>query len=318
MSFDARLLSGIGVMIAVVDRGGFARAGDELGLTPSGVSCAIARLEAQLGVRLFHRTPRLVELTEEGRRFHAEVSPLLAAIQDAAEGAGAAAVNVRGRLKVNTDPWFARVILAPRLPELLRLHPELQLEFVVSNHREEMMHGGVDVAVRFGSPPDSAMIARKLLETRVVTCAAAAYLARRGIPQSPADVVQHDVLLFRDPETGRPFPWEFHRAGETVTTRVKGRVVIDDPSAALAACEAGGGLFQSFESGLAPWLSDGRLAQVLTDWAEERFPLYALYPSRRQTPAKVRAFLDFVGRICGMEAAPGLPMHPAPERRQDG
>ncbi|MDR4306586.1 LysR family transcriptional regulator [Chelatococcus sambhunathii] len=305
MSVDARLLSGIGVMVAVVDQGGFARAGDELGLTPSGVSRAIARLEAQLQVRLFHRTPRRVELTEEGRRFHAEVSPLLAAIRDAAEDAGSATATVRGRLKVNTDPWFARVILAPRLPELLRLHPELQLEFVISNHREEMMHGGVDVAVRFGSPPNAAMIARKLLETRIVTCAAPAYLARRGTPQSPADVAQHDVLLFRNPETGRPFPWKFHRAGSVVETKVAGRVVMDDPSAALAACEAGSGLFQSFELGLAPWLRDGRLTQVLTDWADERFPLYAFYPSRRQTPAKVRAFLDFVGRICRTDAAPG-------------
>ncbi|GBD49730.1 LysR family transcriptional regulator [Methylopila sp. Yamaguchi] len=303
MGLDARLLSGIGVMIAVVDQGGFARAGDELGLTPSGVSRAIARLEAQLRVRLFHRTPRRVELTEEGRRFHAEVSPLLAAIRDAAEDVGEATASVRGRLKVNSDPWFARVILAPRLPDLLRLHPELQIEFVVSNHREEMMYGGVDVAVRFGSPPDAAMIARKLLETRIVTCAAPAYLARRGAPQSPEDVAQHDVLLFRNPETGRPFPWEFHRAGSVVETRVAGRVVMDDPSAALAACEAGGGLFQSFELGLAPWLRDGRLTQVLTDWAEERFPLYSFYPSRRQTPAKVRAFLDFVDRICRMEAA---------------
>jgi len=259
MSFDARLLSGIGVMIAVVDHGGFARAADEIGLTPSGVSRAVARLEARVGVRLFHRTPRLVELTEEGRRFHAEVSPLLAAIQDAAEEAGAGVASVRGRLKVNTDPWFARVILAPHLPELLRLHPELQLEFVVSNHREEMMHGGVDVAVRFGSPPDAAMIARKLLETRIVTCAAPTYLARRGTPEGPEHVAQHDVLQFRNPETGRPFPWEFHRAGEVVEIRVAGRVVMDDPSAALAACEAGGGLFQSFELGLAPWLADGRL-----------------------------------------------------------
>lgn len=304
MGFDARLLSGIGVMIAVVDHGGFARAGDELGLTASGVSRAIARLEARVGVRLFHRTPRLVELTEEGRRFHAEVSPLLVAIQEAAEDAGAASASVRGRLKVNTDPWFARVILAPHLPEFLRLHPELQLELEVSNHREEMLHGAVDVAVRFGSPPDAAVIARKLLDTRIVTCAAPAYLARRGTPERPADVAQHDVLQFRNPETGRPFSWEFHRAGEVVETRVTGRVVMDDPSAALAACEAGCGLFQSFELGLAPWLSDGRLTQVLTDWADEHFPLYALYPSRRQTPAKVRAFLDFVGRICGMEAAP--------------
>jgi DNA-binding transcriptional LysR family regulator len=294
MTFDARLLSGVGVMVAVVEHGGFARAGEDLGLTPSGVSRAVARLEARVGVRLFHRSPRAVVLTEEGRRFHAEVAPLLAQIQDAAEDAAGAAASVRGRLKVNADPWFARIVLAPRLPDLLALHPLLSLELVVSNHREEMMAGGVDVAIRFGPPPDSSMIARKLLDTRVITCGAPAYLARHGAPARPEDVSEHEALLFRDPQTGRPFPWEFHRAGEVVAPKVHGRAVMDDPSVALAACEAGLGLFQSFELGLSPWLESGRLVQVLPDWSDETYPLYAFYPSRRQAPAKVRAFLDFV------------------------
>lgn len=299
MPFDARLLSGVGVMVAVVENGGFARAADSLGLTPSGVSRAIARLEDRLCVRLFHRNSRAVSLTDEGRRFHAEVSPLLASIQDAAEDAGASKAMVRGRLKVNADPWFARVVLAPRLPDLLARHPLLSLDLIVTNHREEMMAGGVDVAVRFGQPDTSDLIARKLLETRVITCAAPAYLKRCGAPASPEAIANHEVLLFRDPQTGRPFGWEFHRQGEVVSPTVKGRVVMDDPSAALVACEAGQGLFQSLELGLAPWLESGRLIQVLKGWSEERFPLYALYPSRRQAPAKVRAFLDFIMELPG-------------------
>lgn len=297
MAFDARLLSGVGVMVAVVEDGGFARAADTLGLTPSGVSRAIARLEARVGARLFDRNPRSVVLTDEGRRFHAQVAPLLSAIEEAAAEAGGASTAVRGRLKLNVDPWFARVVLAPRLPELTARHPELSLELLVSNHREEMMTGGVDLAMRFGPPDSSALIARKLLETRVVTCAAPAYLARRGAPRTPAEVAAHEALLFRDPQTGRPFSWEFHHGGHVVEVPVHGRVVTDDPSAALAACEAGLGLFQSFELGLGPWLADGRLTLVLEDWAEERFPLYAYSPSRRHAPAKVAAFLDFVRDI---------------------
>ncbi len=299
MPFDTRLLSGVGVMVAVVETGGFARAGDQLGLTPSGVSRAIARLESRIGVRLFHRNSRAVILTEEGRRFHAEVSPLLAAIQDAAEDALTSITTVRGRLKVNADPWFARVVLAPRLPEFLGSHPQLFLDLVVTNHLEEMMSGGVDVAIRFGWPGASGLIARKLLETRVITCAAPDYIERRGAPRSPAEVAGHQAILFRDPQSGRPFKWEFHRRGEVVACVVDGQVVMDDPSAALAACESGQGLFQSLELGLAPWLQSGRLVQVLDDWAEELFPLYAVYPSRRQAPAKVRAFLDFVQAIGG-------------------
>jgi len=298
MVFDARLLSGVGVMVAVVEDGSFARAADTLGLTPSGVSRAIARLEARVGTRLFHRGPRAVVLTDEGRRFHAEVAPLLTGIEEAAEAAAGARAAVRGRLKVNVDPWFARVVLAPRLPELMARHPQLSVELLVSNHREEMMSGGVDLAVRFGPPDPSSFIARKLLETRIVTCAAPAYLEHRGAPQTPADVSTHEAILFRDPQSGRPFTWEFHRRGEVVEAPVNGQFVTDDPSAALAACEAGLGLIQSFELGLAPWLASGRLARVLEAWAEERFPLYAYYPSRRHAPAKVRAFLEFVQIIC--------------------
>jgi DNA-binding transcriptional LysR family regulator len=288
----------VGVMVAVVESGSFARAAEQVGLSPSGVSRAISRLETRIGARLFHRNSRAVVLTDEGRRFHDEVGPLLAAIEEAAETTAGASAAVRGRLKVNADPWFARVVLAPRLPELMNRHPQFSLELVVTNHREEMMSGGVDIAIRFGAPDSSALITRKLLETRIVTCAAPAYLERRGTPKQPEDVETHETLLFRDPQSGRPFSWEFHRKGQVIEARVNGRVLMDDPSAALAACEAGLGLFQSFELGLAPWLVSGRLARVLEDWAEERFPLYAYYPSRRQAPAKVRAFLEFIHAIC--------------------
>ena len=156
------------------------------------------------------------------------------------------------------------------------------------------MAGGVDLALRFEPPDPSALIARKILETRIITCASPSYLARRGTPKGPQDIANHETLLFRDPQSGRPFSWEFHRRKNVVEVPVDGRVVMDDPSAALAACEAGQGLFQSFELGLAPWLASGKLVQVLPEWSDERFPLYAYYPSRRQAPAKLRAFLEFI------------------------
>jgi DNA-binding transcriptional LysR family regulator len=294
MTFDARLLSGVGVMAAVVESGGFARAAEAVGLTPSGVSRAIARLEARVGARLFDRHPRRVALTEAGARFHAEVAPLLAGVAEAAETAAASSTQVRGRLKLSVDPWFARIVLAPRLPALLARYPELDLELRVTNAFEEMLAGGADLAIRFGPAPGSGLIARKLLDTRVLTVAAPAYLAGRPPLRAPADIARHDAILFRDPQSGRPFTWEFHRGGKTTEVPVAGRLVLDDPSAALAACEAGSGLFQSFELGLEPWLDSGRLVAVLGDWAEERYPLHAYYASRRQLPAKVRAFLDFI------------------------
>jgi DNA-binding transcriptional LysR family regulator len=293
MGFDTRLLTGVGVLAAVTEAGNFARAAEMLGLTPSGVSRAVARLEARVGVRLFDRNPREVSLTEEGRRLYAQVTPLLAGLDEAVAEVAGAAVVVRGRLRVSVDPWFARTVLAPTLKQFLARYPMLQVDLSTSNYREEMM-AGVDVAVRFGPPDGSSLIVRKLLETPILTVAAPAYLSRHGEPRSPHDLVHHEALLFRDPQTGLPFPWEFHRGGEIVEVKVSGRLVLDDPSVALSACVAGQGVFQGVAVGLAPFLERGELVRILPDWSEELYPLYTYHPSRHLPPAKVRVFLDFV------------------------
>jgi DNA-binding transcriptional LysR family regulator len=300
MSFDTRLLTGAGVLAAVTETGNFVRAAEMLGLTPSGVSRAVARLEARVGVRLFNRSPREVTLTEEGRRFHAQVIPLLAGLEEAAADAAGTAAVVSGRLRVSVDPWFARMVLAPSLQQFVARYPLLSLDVLTSNYREEMMTG-VDVAVRFGPPDSSSLIARKLLETSIVTCAAPSYLEKHGEPGTPLDLVHHELLLFRDPQTGRPFPWEFHGDGKVIQINAAGRLMMDDPSAAVVACIAGLGVFQSLAIGLKSMLSKGELVQILSRWSEERYPLYAYHPSRHLPPAKVRAFLDFVQAIAVQE-----------------
>jgi DNA-binding transcriptional LysR family regulator len=296
MSFDARILTGVGVLAAVTETGNFARAAETLGLTPSGVSRAVARLEARVGVRLFDRTPRSVTLTAEGRRFHAQVMPLLAGIEEAAAAAAGAAAAVSGKLRVNVDPWFARMVLAPNLLRFLGAYPLLSIDVIVSNHREEMM-AGVDVAIRFGPAEGASLIARKLLDTRVRTCAAPAYLERYGVPDTPHDLLRHQGILFRDPQTGLPFAWGFSRNGEEFEVDVRGQLTTDDPSTAIEACVAGQGIFQMLELGLGRWLERGELVQILVDWSDETYPLYAYHPSRHLPPAKVRAFLDFVQKI---------------------
>jgi DNA-binding transcriptional LysR family regulator len=294
MAFDSRLLNGVGVLAAVVEAGNFARAAEALSLTPSGVSRAVARLEMRLGVRLFDRTPRAVTLTDEGRHFHAQIGPLFAAIEETADEVAGAAAAVRGRLRVNVDPWFARLVLAPRLSGFLTAHPALTIELVVRDTLGDLVREGFDVGIRFGEPEPSGLIVRKLLETRILTCAAPTYLARYGRPQHPQDLVQHECLLFRDPVTGRPFPWEFHRGGEVIEVKVSGRLVVNDLATKLTACAAGHGISQTLALGLDPLLECGELVQILSDWAEEHFPLYAYLPSRHLPPAKVRAFLEFV------------------------
>jgi DNA-binding transcriptional LysR family regulator len=294
MPFDSRLLAGIGVLSAVVESGSFIGAAEAVGLTPSGVSRAVARLEARVGVRLFDRTPRAVTLTDEGRRFHARVTPLLAGLEDAASEAAGTVSSVRGNLRVNLDPWIARLVLAPALPRFLEKHPALSVELVVRDTLGELVAQGFDAAVRFGEPEPSGLVARKLLETRILTCAAPSYLARHGTPEHPRDLERHECLMFRDPVTARPFDWEFRRGAEVVAIKACGRLVVNDLATKLALCAGGNGIAQTIELGSAPMFASGALVQVLPDWADERFPLYAYYLSRHLPPAKVRAFVDFV------------------------
>lgn len=294
MAFDGRLVSGAGVLAAIVETGNFVRAGDALGLTPSGISRAVARLEARVGVRLLDRTPRAVTLTDEGRRFHAAVAPLLAGLEEAAAAAAGSASAVRGRLRVNADGWFARLVLGPRLPAFLDAYPDLAIELVVRDALGDLTVDGFDVAIRFGEPEASGLVARKIIETQILTCAAPSYIARRGAPTHPRDLEDHECLLFRDPSTGRPFAWEFRRGSEVVEIKASGRLVLNDIATALAVCIAGQGIAQPLALGLDEVLASGDLVQILPDWAEERFPLYAYHPSRHLPAAKVRAFLDFV------------------------
>ena len=299
MDFDARLLSGIGTLVAVAETGSFARAAETMGLTGSGVSRAVARLEARLGVRLFDRNARATTLTEAGLRLFAEVSPLLAGIAEAADGARAEASEARGRLRLNCDPWFASLLLAPRLQSLLDAHPRLMLDLVVRDRLGDLVSEGFDAAVRFGEPEPSGLVTRKLLETRIITCASPGYFARHGRPEHPSALADddHECLLFRDPATGRPFDWEFHRNGTVLSVKVHGRLLLNDGATAVAACVAGLGIAQPMALGLDAFLRDGRLIELFPDWNGEVFPLHVYHPSRHLPPAKVRAFLSFVTHL---------------------
>jgi DNA-binding transcriptional LysR family regulator len=205
LTFDGRILSGVSVLAAVVEGGSFVKAADLIGITDSGVSRAVSRLETRLNVRLLDRTTRSVTLTDEGRRFYDQVKPHLNAIEDAAAVASGAASAVRGRLKVDIDPFFLPLVLAGRLGALCERYPELSIEFVTSEHVGELVSEGIDLAIRFGEPRHASLVARKLIEAPILTVASPRYLARYGRPGHPEELARHRCLQFFDPYTGRPF-----------------------------------------------------------------------------------------------------------------
>lgn len=295
---DGRLLNGVSVLAAVVESGSFARAAEALGLTASGVSRAISRLEGRIGVRLLDRTTRSLRLTDDGARFYEQVVPLLGGIEEAASYAAGTVQAVRGRLRVNADPYFSRLILAPELGTFLDRYPDLQLEIITRNEIGDLVADGMDVAVRFGEiPARSALISRQLFRTRVITVAAPAYLERYGRPRLPADLADHTCIQYQDPLTGKPFEWELRRGEEVVPIATRGRILVNDAGTTLATCLAGIGIAQVFSLGMKPYLDSGQLVDLYPDWPGETFPLHCFYPSRHHVPAKVRAFIDFCAEI---------------------
>jgi DNA-binding transcriptional LysR family regulator len=305
MSFDGRLLSNISVLAAIVHSGSFARAAEALNLSPSGVSRAVTRLEGSIGVRLFDRTTRAVTLTDEGRRLYEEIGPLLAGIGDAVSLASGASTAVNGRLRVNVDTFFSRRILAPHINDFLQHYPDISLELVVRDQLGDMVSEGFDIAVRFGHPPSSSLVARKLLETRTATVASREYLHLRGVPQSPEELIHHACIQVRSSMTGQPLEWEYSRNGEIVPAKISSRLMVNESGTLLGACLAGAGIARLKTSGIQDLLADGRLVELLTEWKGESFPLYALYPSRHLPAAKVRAFIDFVMHILKIDGPLG-------------
>ena len=218
MRFDDRVFNGLAVLAAVVKSGNFAVAGKSLNMSQSGVSRAIARLEARLGVRLLERTTRTVTLSEEGRRLYEQIVPLLAGLEEAAASVATSKDAVRGTLRVNMDPFIAQLMLGPRLSRFLKQFPGLKLELIARDRLGDLVAEGFDLAIRFGEPRPSTLVARKLLDARVVTVASPAYLKKAGRPTHPSNLEEgnHRLINFRDPETGRAYEWAFRQGRKEI------------------------------------------------------------------------------------------------------
>jgi DNA-binding transcriptional LysR family regulator len=297
MAFDGRILSGVSVLAAVIEGGSFVKAAELIGITDSGVSRSISRLEARLGVRLLDRTTRSVTLTDEGRRFYEEAKPHLDAIEDAAVAAAGTASAVRGRLRVDIAPFFLPLVLAGRLGEFCDSFPDLSVEFVTRDHIGDLVADGIDLAIRFGQPRGASLISRKLIEAPILTLASPSYLGRHGRPAHPSDLPRHRCLQFLDPASGKPFEWEFVCGNETIEVPTSGPLTFTDPKSMLEECLAGTGIAQVIGWSVGGRLAAGDLIDLFPEWHGELFPLYAYHPSRQHPPAKVRAFVDFCDEV---------------------
>jgi DNA-binding transcriptional LysR family regulator len=277
----------------VIERGSFAGAADDVGLSPSAVAKLISRLEGRLGVRLINRTTRRLALTAEGEIYLEHAREILAAIEAVEADIASARVSPRGHLRVHAFPVVAVHHLVPVLPDFLQRYPQITFDFLVTNRIVDILGENVDISLRMGALDDSALVARKIVDLSRIVCASPGYLARHGRPVRPADLAQHSCLtLSRNPGSTT---WPFRDRGELVQIDVKGTVSADSADMLLGLAIEGAGILRISEHVVAEAIEKGQLEPLLQDVQDpEKYPLWALLPPGRHQAPKLRAFLDFL------------------------
>jgi DNA-binding transcriptional LysR family regulator len=279
--------------VTVVRAGSFTAAGERLGISSSYASKLVSRLENRLGVRLLHRTTRKLALTEAGERFYAECDEAFGRIEQATKRLEANSEAPRGQLRVSLPTNLGLVWLSKALSNFVQRHADLTMDMVYLDRHVDLLDEGFDLALRIGELPDSSLIARRLLQIDRILVAAPAYIETFGAPQSPADLVDHDCLVYSYSRVPRLWSVVHTSTGEKREVAVNGRLIANSGIALAEAASCGIGITQLPESHVANHLAQGRLKRVLPDWSSP-VPLHAVYPSARFVPSKVRMLVEFL------------------------
>lgn len=295
MSLTERL-SDMAVFARVLERGGFSAAARELGLSTGAVSKAVARLEAHLQVRLLHRTTRKLTATEAGHMFHAYCREVVAQADEAEQHLGLLQATPRGTLRLAVPLAFGLVQVAPRLPQLRALYPEIEVELELRESAVDMVGGGYDLLLSLGQPADESLVARRLSTSRRILVASPAYLAACGVPQQPEDLAHHACLTTLGPNGQR---WEFAGVRGSRSVFVQGPVRVNSDMALRESVLVGLGIARMPSFLVADELAAGRLKCLFADWSPTAEGIYACYPHRHHVPAKVRAAIEFFADAYG-------------------
>jgi LysR family transcriptional regulator for bpeEF and oprC len=287
-------LSGILAFVRSAEARNFTKAAHQLGMTPSGVSKAISRLENQFKVRLLHRTSRSVTMTSEGMTFYERCRQIVADLEDAEQLLSQARGSPRGMLRITLPLSVGRLHLARVIPEFVQRYPEITVEASFTDRLVDLIEEGYDVAMRMGKPPDSRVVARQLTVGRLTTCAAPAYLKRHGTPRTPEGLAGHNCIRFVLPSTGRAQDWKFQRDGKRFSVAVSGNLALDHAESLVESALAGTALIQISSFVTAPAIRRGDLKAVLTRFQVESPALWVMYPQNRHLTPRVRALVDFL------------------------
>ncbi|GAB5101168.1 LysR family transcriptional regulator [Caballeronia sp. HLA56] len=283
--------------VSVVEAGSFSAAAKRLKLGQPAVSKSIAQLEERLGVRLLLRSTRGLAPTDAGQRFYEHARRAIEEVDLAEHVARDASTGLSGVLRISAAVTFARLHILPALKTFLDRHPKLQIDIVLDDRNIDLLEKGVDVALRMGSLDDSTMTARRIAQSRRLVVGTPAYFVEAGVPNTPAELSQHQVIVYSLRGGGES--WAFSQQGKEVAVVVSGRVSVSAAEGMRTTLLGGMGLAIASEWMFSPELADGSVQAVLTDWELPPIDLWAVFPAGRLVSAKARAFVAFVAEVLG-------------------
>jgi DNA-binding transcriptional LysR family regulator len=278
-------------------RGSFAQAARDLGSSPSTVAKSVARLEAELGVKLFHRTTRQVSLTPDGERLYQRAERVLAEVEDLKADAAGTRAEPTGTLRIDMPITYGRRIVMPLLAGLLQRHPDLALDVRLQDGFADIVRDGLDLAIRAGRLDDSTLVARPIDRQQLVMLASPAYLAAHGEPRRVADLQRHAAIVFRMPTSGRTRPWQLRQGRRQLELHPVQRIQVNDGEGMVAAAVAGLGLAQVPDYMAADELSRGALVEVMPAARPAPMTISAVMPSARLVPTRVRVALEALAAL---------------------
>ncbi|MES2297569.1 MAG: LysR family transcriptional regulator [Pseudomonadota bacterium] len=289
-------LTDVALFVRVCATRNLSKAGREFGLSPAASSARMAQLERRLGTRLLHRTTRQIALTQDGETFLERAVPLLDAAEQASSSVGTAGEAPQGLLRAAASVSFGRQHIVPALAEFLARYPGIRLDLRLSDSIIDMATHGIDVAIRIGPLRDSALVARTLAPSRLMVCAAPAYLASHGVPRHPLELAAHECLVL-----GSMNPWRFRAAdGQEMSVRVGGRMQSDHGEALRDAAVAGLGIALQSSWAISTQLQSGALVALLEDYPPAQASVVsAVYLHRHFLPPKTRVFIDYFAERFG-------------------
>jgi DNA-binding transcriptional LysR family regulator len=290
-------LAAMSVFVKAVELGSFSAAGDALDMSPQLVGKHVLKLEQHLGVQLLNRTTRRQSLTDFGRSYYERCRIILSEVETAEGMAAATKARPSGRLRVNAPVSFGMYTLAPRLPDYMKLFPEVSVELVLSNRMIDLVDEGFDAVFRVGELSDSGLIARSLAPYKLALCAAPSYFEDRPLLKHPSELAQHECLVYAHSELRTD--WTFKGPDGMVTVPIKGRFVADHGEPLLCAARAGLGIILQPLELLEGDLALGTLVELLPEFRVIERPLHILHAADRRPTLKLRSFVDFAAHAFG-------------------